>query len=71
MRLPHNEVFAGPDVAMEMTTAPFPGFIDPLDLVTPFFDAPSGCFRRVPNIYQALSQGFFLVFLIYLLLIEG
>ena len=59
MRLPHNEVFAGPDVAMEMITAPFPGFIDLLDLVTPFFDAPSGCFCRVPNIYQALSQGFF------------
>ena len=62
MRLPHNEVFAGPDVAMEMITAPFPGFIDPLDLVTPFFDAPSGCFCRVPNIYQALSQGFFFSF---------
>ena len=59
MRLPQNEVFAGPDISLGMTTAPFPGYTDPPELVTPFSDAPSGCLRRVPNIYQALSQGCF------------
>ena len=40
MRLPQNEVFAGPDVSLGVTAAPFPGYTDPPELVTPFSDAP-------------------------------